>query len=85
VPDAELGVIVSGTGSAREFIQRLGRLLRPKQGSDRKAKLIEIVSSETREETITSVKRRRTLKTVAMSQQNHQQQQQYGNEEKEDI
>lgn len=85
VPDAELGVIVSGTGSAREFIQRLGRLLRPKQGSDRKAKLIEIVSSETREETITSVKRRRTLKTVAMSQQNHHQQQQYGNEEKEDI
>ncbi|HZT34671.1 MAG TPA: DEAD/DEAH box helicase family protein, partial [Nitrososphaera sp.] len=30
VPDAELGIIISGTGSAREFIQRLGRLLRPK-------------------------------------------------------
>jgi superfamily II DNA or RNA helicase len=30
VPDAELGIIVSGTGSGREFIQRLGRLLRPK-------------------------------------------------------
>jgi superfamily II DNA or RNA helicase len=29
IPDAELGVILSGTGSAREFIQRLGRLLRP--------------------------------------------------------
>ena len=33
VPDAELGIIVSGTGSAREFIQRLGRLLRPKPSS----------------------------------------------------
>ena len=30
VPDAELGIILSGTGSSREFIQRLGRLLRPK-------------------------------------------------------
>ncbi|MFL6512146.1 MAG: DEAD/DEAH box helicase family protein [Nitrososphaera sp.] len=30
IPDAELGIILSGTGSAREFIQRLGRLLRPK-------------------------------------------------------
>src|SRR5919108_6270594 len=25
VPDAELGIILSGTGSSREFIQRLGR------------------------------------------------------------
>ncbi|HEY9385857.1 MAG TPA: DEAD/DEAH box helicase family protein, partial [Nitrososphaeraceae archaeon] len=41
VPDAELGIILSGTGSSREFIQRLGRLLRPKSDSTRKAKLIE--------------------------------------------
>ena len=33
VPDAELGIIVSGTGSKREFIQRLGRLLRIKPNS----------------------------------------------------
>ena len=55
VPDAELGIIVSGTGSGRELIQRLGRLLRPKQDG-RKAKLIEIVSKHTRE-TNTSAKR----------------------------
>ena len=48
VPDAGLGIIVSGTGSGREFIQRLGRLLRPKQDG-KKAKLIEIVSMETKE------------------------------------
>ena len=55
VPDAELGIILSGTGSGREFIQRLGRLLRPKQDG-RKAKLIEIVAKQTRE-TNTSAKR----------------------------
>jgi superfamily II DNA or RNA helicase len=105
VPDAELGIIVSGTGSAREFIQRLGRLLRPKppltspspspsasssstitknnnnvgevgliSGTDsdnniKKAKLIEIVSSETREETITSAKRKRALRTINSQEQ----------------
>lgn len=42
-------IILSGTGSSREFIQRLGRLLKPKPDSDRKAKLIEIISSGTRE------------------------------------
>jgi superfamily II DNA or RNA helicase len=29
VPEANIGIILSGTGSSREFIQRLGRLLRP--------------------------------------------------------
>ena len=60
VPDAELGIIVSGTGSGREFIQRLGRLLRPKHDG-RKVKLIEIVSKQTREIN-TSTKRMTALK-----------------------
>ena len=55
VPDAELGIVMSGTGSGRELIQRLGRLLRPKQDG-KKAKLIEIVSRHTKE-TNTSAKR----------------------------
>lgn len=29
VPDAELGIFLIGTGSIRDFIQRIGRLLRP--------------------------------------------------------
>ncbi|MGQ9680567.1 MAG: DEAD/DEAH box helicase [Candidatus Bathyarchaeia archaeon] len=41
VPDASLAVILSGTGSSRSFIQRLGRVLRKKE---KKAKLIELVS-----------------------------------------
>jgi superfamily II DNA or RNA helicase len=32
VPDANVGIILSGTSSKRQFIQRLGRLLRPKEG-----------------------------------------------------
>lgn len=62
VPDAELGIIVSGTGSSREFIQRLGRLLRPKQDY-KTAKLIEIVSMETRE-IGTSSRRKRALERM---------------------
>jgi superfamily II DNA or RNA helicase len=50
VPEASLGIILSGTGSSREFIQRLGRLLRKKKG--KKAKLIEIVSNQTSESNV---------------------------------
>jgi len=64
VPDAELGIIVSGSGSRREFIQRLGRLLRPKSDS-RKGRLIEIISSRT-QEVMSSRKRRETLNRPSM-------------------
>ena len=56
VPDATLGVILSGTGSTREFIQRLGRLLRKKEGKN--ARLIEIVTKETKEVKISQRRRR---------------------------
>jgi superfamily II DNA or RNA helicase len=45
VPEASLGFILSGTGSSREYIQRLGRILRKRPG--KQAKLIEIVARET--------------------------------------
>lgn len=47
VPDATQAVILSGTGSSREFIQRLGRVLRKREG--KRARLIEIVSRGTSE------------------------------------
>jgi superfamily II DNA or RNA helicase len=47
VPDANIAIILSGSGSRREFIQRLGRILRPKEG--KKAILYEIISSGTKE------------------------------------
>jgi superfamily II DNA or RNA helicase len=61
VPDAELGIILSGTGSSREFIQRLGRILRPKADSTRKAKLIEVISAGTREMEISHKRKRAFL------------------------
>lgn len=56
VPDASVGIIVSGTGSSREFVQRLGRILRPK---DKKAVLYELVSEGTAE--MRTSKRRRNV------------------------
>lgn len=45
VPDASVGIILSGTGSKREYIQRLGRILRKRDG--KVAKLVEVVSANT--------------------------------------
>ena len=59
VPDATMGYILSGTGSTRAYIQRLGRLLRKVEG--KKARLIEIVSKETLE---VRMSRRRTQKSA---------------------
>jgi superfamily II DNA or RNA helicase len=58
VPDASLGIILSGTGSKREFVQRLGRLLRKVEGKE--AQLIEVISRST-SETRTSARRRGDL------------------------
>jgi len=49
IPDADVGIIVSGTGSRRQFIQRLGRILRPKE-KGKEARLYEIVLARTPEE-----------------------------------
>ncbi len=47
VPEANVGVILSGTGSRREYRQRLGRLLRKREG--KRALLYEIISRGTSE------------------------------------
>ncbi|WP_367344571.1 DEAD/DEAH box helicase family protein [Methanomethylovorans sp.] len=54
VPEADVGVILSGTGSGRAFVQRLGRILRKKEGKE--AILYEIVSADTSE--VNTAKRR---------------------------
>ncbi len=56
VPDASVGIIISGTGSKREYIQRLGRILRPKKET---AILYELVTEKTLE---TKAASRRKLK-----------------------
>jgi superfamily II DNA or RNA helicase len=51
VPDANVAVVLSGSGSEREFTQRLGRILRPKADGGR-ALLYELVTEETAEERV---------------------------------
>ena len=49
IPDANIGIIVTGTGSRRQFIQRLGRLLRREEGKET-AILYEIITRGSSEE-----------------------------------
>ena len=57
VPDARIAIILSGTGSTREYIQRLGRVLRKGNTSNKQAILYEIITENTSEER-TSERRR---------------------------
>ncbi|MFB6280587.1 MAG: DEAD/DEAH box helicase family protein [Haloferacaceae archaeon] len=56
VPAANVGIVLSGSGSEREFTQRLGRLLRP-TGDGGRAILYELVSEETAEERVANRRR----------------------------
>jgi len=47
VPDARVGVVISGSGAVREHVQRLGRILRHRPG--KRAVLYELVSQGTSE------------------------------------
>lgn len=55
VPDANVAIVVSGSGSVREHVQRLGRVLRKK--GDKRAVLYELVTRDTTE-AYTSQRRR---------------------------
>jgi superfamily II DNA or RNA helicase len=66
IPDACVGIILSGSGSNREFVQRLGRILR--RGKDKQAILYELVARETREE---QVAQRRRSPVQSQSQPEH--------------
>ena len=56
VPDANVACVLSGSGSEREFTQRLGRILRPKSDGGR-ALLYEVVTEETTEENVAARRR----------------------------
>ena len=55
VPAANVGIILSGSGTVREHVQRLGRILR--RGEGKQAVLYEVVAEDTAEE-YTSSRRR---------------------------
>ena len=55
VPEANVAIVLSGSGSVREHVQRLGRVLRKREG--KRAVLYELISAKTGEEN-TSTRRR---------------------------
>jgi superfamily II DNA or RNA helicase len=56
VPDANVAVVLSGSGSEREFTQRLGRILRPNEDGG-SALLYELVTEETAEQRVSQRRR----------------------------
>ncbi len=58
VPEAKVAVVLSGTGSSREYVQRLGRILRRREG--KLAILYEVIAEDTSEEGVSRRRRERT-------------------------
>ena len=56
VPEANVAILLAGSGSRREFTQRLGRILRPSEDGGR-ALLYEVVCADTTEERVASRRR----------------------------
>jgi superfamily II DNA or RNA helicase len=58
VPDASIAIVLSGTGSPREYVQRLGRILRRREG--KLAVLYEVVAEATSEAQVSRRRRQGT-------------------------
>lgn len=50
VPEASIAIVLSGTGSTREYVQRLGRVLRKGKDPTKLALLYEVIAEDTSEE-----------------------------------
>ena len=55
IPKANVAIVLSGTGSTREHVQRLGRILRPAPG--KRAFLYEVITSDTIERFVSARRR----------------------------
>ena len=55
VPEANVGIVLSGSGSVREHVQRLGRILR--RGEQKQAILYEMIAERTSEESVSDRRR----------------------------
>ncbi len=68
VPDAKIAIILSGTGSQREYIQRLGRILRKGNDEQKQAILYEVITEDTSEE---STSERRSIQPQETNKPNN--------------
>ncbi len=64
VPEARIAIILSGTGSQREYIQRLGRILRKGSQANKQAILYEVIAESTSEEKTSARRRGKTFKNT---------------------
>ncbi len=55
IPEARVAIVLSGTGSVREHVQRLGRILR--RGENKRAVLYEVITENTVEERVSGRRR----------------------------
>ena len=62
MPDASVAIVLSGTGSTREYIQRLGRILRKGKDPAKRALMYEVVAEDTNEEGVSRRRRGDTAK-----------------------
>lgn len=60
VPEANVAVVLSGTSTTREYVQRLGRILRRGESGTKLALLYEVIAEDTSEEGVS--RRRRGLR-----------------------
>jgi superfamily II DNA or RNA helicase len=63
VPDASVAIVLSGTGSTREYVQRLGRVLRKGKDPSKQAVLYEVVAEDTSEENVSRRRRPQASKS----------------------
>ena len=63
VPEANIGIILGGSGSTREYTQRLGRILRKSEG--KYAILYEVVTKDTLEKGVSQRRRRKPVNADA--------------------
>ena len=66
VPEASIAIVLSGTGSTREYVQRLGRVLRKGKDPTKLALLYEVIAENTSEEN-TARRRQPKRKTKQLS------------------
>ncbi|MEO1131681.1 MAG: DEAD/DEAH box helicase, partial [Cyanobacteria bacterium J06639_1] len=69
VPEVKIAILLSGTGSTREYVQRLGRILRRSKQANRQATLYEVIAADTVEER-TSQRRRGSYQTQKIKKRN---------------
>lgn len=67
VPEANVAIVLSGTGSTREYVQRLGRILR--KGEGKLALLYEVIAENTAEENVSKRRRRKHKKVPEVSKE----------------